>query len=229
MHFKLEVTLIYARDEASYLYLKEIRDSEKIKLYPDFTNIFEGKIPPYWDEKLEVAIVPNVRMKDKRQDGARYEFFLKRIIEYLLKNGKQPFFLIHGGSEDRMLAERINSMLSKNIPIVDEEDLYYIKGIISKSKGVIGSRYHSLVSALSSNVIAIGTGWSHKYYYLFKDYDFEIGLIDMSMDFEHVKKVLNILIEQNKDIIENLKRKNEILREKTYAMFALVKKEIGIL
>jgi len=228
LHFKLEVTLIYARDEASYLYLKEIRDSEKIKLYPDFTNIFEGKIPPYWDEKLEVAIVPNVRMKDKRQDGARYEFFLKRIIEYLLKNGKQPFFLIHGGSEDRMLAERINSMLSKNIPIVDEEDLYYIKGIISKSKGVIGSRYHSLVSALSSNVVAIGTGWSHKYQYLFKDYEFEEGLIDMGMDFEEIQKRLDLIINQDSKVINNIAIKNTILFKKSEEMFTLLKKELGL-
>lgn len=218
--------LIFARDADSFNYLRELSKSEKIKHYPDFTNIFKGTLPPYWNEKLEIAIVPNKRMKDKRRDSERYEIFMKEIIEYFQKNNMSPFFLIFGGKEDEELANGINKFLPNKIPVIKEENPYFIKGIIASSKGLVGSRFHSLAFALSSNVIAIGTGWSHKYLNLFKEYEFEEGLIDLNMDFNEVKNRLNLIINDNKDIKEKLKGINQILENKTREMFNIVKRVV---
>jgi len=220
--------LIFARDIESYKTLKEIKDDNKIKLYPDFTNLFKGMLPDYWSGDLEIAIVPNMRMKDKREDLNKYEMLFKEIIEYFQKSGNKPFFLIFGGKEDQILASNINNLLNQAIPVISEENPYYIKGIISKSKGVVGSRFHSLASALSSNVVAIGTGWSHKYQYLFKDYEFEEGLIDMGMDFEEIQKRLDLIINQDSKVINKIAIKNIILFKKSEKMFTLLKKELGL-
>ena len=49
------------------------------------------------------------------------------------------------------------------INIVQETDSLCIEGIIGASDGVIGSRYHGLVNALSQGVVALAVNWSHKY------------------------------------------------------------------
>jgi len=215
--------LVFARDEDSFNYLYEISKSENIKLYPDFTILFKGKLPPYWDNKLEVAVVPNKRMKDKRKDSEQYEIFMKEVIEYFQKNGVQPFFLIFGGKEDEELANSINNLLKKKIPLIIEGNPYFIKGIIASTRGLVGSRFHSLVCALNSNVIAIGTGWSHKYRNLFKEYDFEDGLIDFNMDFDVVKNRLNLIISNDKKVKEKLEERNAVLENKAKEMFNIVK------
>ena len=220
------IDLIFARDEDSFGYLKEIKNDDKILLYPDFTILFKGKLPDYWNKDLEICIVPNIRMKDKRDDTQNYEKIFAKAIEYFQNNGLKPFFLIHGGKDDENLANSINNLLNKQIPIINEENPYYIKGIIANSKGLFGSRFHSLASALSSNVIAIGTGWSHKYQHLFKEYDFIDGLIDVNDDFKKIEKKLEVIVKQDSYILRKLNEKNRILEKKSFELFEIVRNEI---
>ncbi len=218
--------LIFARDKKSYNELMKIKKSSKILLYPDFTNLFKGKKPTYWNQDLEICIVPNKRMKDKKKDSDNYENFLANVIQYFQTNSLKPFFLIHGGHEDEELAKKINSILEKEILIINEENPFFIKGIIANSKGMVGSRFHSLVSALSSNVIAIGTGWSHKYEYLFREYDFEDGFVDVNINFDNVKKRLDLIIKKDKNILKKLKINNERLKNRSKEMFFLLKRQM---
>lgn len=223
--------LLFARDKFSYNELVTIKNDKKIKLYPDFTNLFQGKRPPYWREKLNVCIVPNKRMKDKRKDAENYETLMSGVIEYFQNKNFKPFFLIFGGKEDLELAKRINNILESKIPIIYEENPHYIKGIISASVGVVASRFHAITSALSAGVVAIGMGWSHKYKYIFDDYDFPEGLIDINIGFEDIRSRLNFIVDNKKNLIvkKHLTKKNKILRKKTKEMFEIVKKEIGLL
>lgn len=221
--------LIYARDPLSYQELLQLRqDKNKIRLSPDFTILFRGVRPKYFDlDKYNVCIVPNIRMKDMRNDSANYEEYFSKIIKKLQKKDLKPFFLIHGGNEDRPLVSKINQLLDNKIDVIFEENPYYIKGIIENSKGLIGSRFHSLASALYSGIPAIGTGWSHKYKYLFEEFDFEEGLIDLSLSDKELDAKLEIILNPD-NIRKKLNNKKVIIEKKSIEMFDQVKKDIGL-
>lgn len=226
------VDLIYARDGFSYKELLNIvNDTEKIKQCPDFTVLFKGIVPDYFNPEIhQICIVPNQRMKDKRSDALDYEEFFVRIISYLQSKNLSPFFLIYGGGEDKALADKINGLLDKQIEIIPEEDPRLIKGIIQESLGLIGSRFHSLASALFSATPALGTGWSHKYKYLFDEFDFTEGLIDLSSSDDEIENKLQILIDEVKraEFVRGLKGKKKSFEDKAFVMFEEVKKEIGL-
>ncbi len=188
--------LIYARDQISLQALKAIAPGqEKIHLAPDFTVLFEGVVPEYYNrEKHRICIVPNTRMLDKTGSAGDYIALIRKGITYFQDHGMTPFFLIHGGEEDLRLADEINRQLSSTIEIVNESDPYLIKGMIKSAAGVFGSRFHSLASALYSGTVAIGTGWSHKYEQLFKGFSFADGLLDLKTDDDVLYRRLDLIV-----------------------------------
>ena len=86
--------------------------------------------------------------------------------------GYKPYFLIHEAKMDRKVAEAINQKLIIKLPIIQEDNPLYIKGMIAKCKAVVTSRFHGLVSCLSQAIPCLSTGWSHKYETLLKDYNY---------------------------------------------------------
>ncbi len=221
------VTLIYARDEDSFNALKSIKDDSKIKLCPDFTVLFKGQKPEYFESsKYQVCIVPNQRMKDKTTNSQNYEEFFANIIRKIQSKNLTPFFLIHGGEEDKKLAEKINSLLNSKIEIIDEENPYYIKGIIANSIALIGSRFHSLASGLYSGIPTLGTGWSHKYLHLFKEFDFEEGLLNLQMSDSEIDDKLNFIFDEikNANLKKSLVNQKKCLENKSLELFEEIKK-----
>lgn len=224
--------MIYARDPSSYNALVEIADDEeKIRLAPDFTVLLEGITPDYFnEEEYQICIVPNKRMTDKLSEGSDYIDFMIKAIGYVQDHGLKPFFLIHGGQEDLALANVINMRLSRVIPVLNEANSILIKGIIKSSKGLIGSRYHSLASALYSGTVCVGTGWSHKYSALFADFDFEEGFCSLSLSDEQLYERLNVIID---DDLRSIRREGLLSlsgkhRERSIKMFNEVRQYIGL-
>ncbi|MEB3421675.1 polysaccharide pyruvyl transferase family protein [Salipiger marinus] len=178
-------TLIYARDRQSYHYLVHaVGERESIRISPDFTTLLR---PTYCSTIAKgegaVAVVPNARMLDMTGLAVKdiYESFLLEAIDRLQAAGLTPFFLIHETLDDLALARRINAARGEPLEIREVEDAVAAKGLIAQCDGLIGSRYHALVSALDQAVPAIGTGWSHKYQELFNDYDYGEGLVDIPL------------------------------------------------
>lgn len=225
--------LIYARDEFSYNSLIEIvNDKKKIKLAPDFTVLLKKEVKPeYFNPEIhQICIVPNQRMIDKTGFSEQYLKIMVNAISYVINNNLSPFFLIFGGEEDLNLAKRINLKLSKPIPIVFEKDPVYIKGIIENTLGLIGSRFHSICTALYSGIVTFGIGWSYKYEYLFKDFGFPEGLLSLDDIDETLYQKLNILIDaENREFIRNrLAMKAKEQAEESKKMFGEVKKTMGL-
>lgn len=199
--------LIFAREKVSYNYISELMgDCKNVKIAPDFTNLVEGISPPYFDkQENRFCIIPNYRMIDKTEVmiSEGYLPFLLNCIQYLYDKGVKPFILIHEGAEDLYLGKQLVKKLGKNINIIREENPIYIKGIIGSCLGVLSSRYHGLVSALSQGIPAIGTGWSHKYEMLFRDYHFHEGIVMVNDSLEDIYNKVNlILIEKTRQKIK---------------------------
>lgn len=222
--------VIYARDPFSYNELLQLKkDTNKIRLFPDFTILFKGVKPKYFDpDKYNVCIVPNIRMKDMRSDSSDYEEYFSRIIKKIQNKRLKPFFLIHGGVEDTPLVDKINTFLDDKIDIISEENPSYIKGIIANSKGLVSSRFHALASALYSGVPSIGTGWSHKYQYLFEEFDYKEGLIDLDLTDMELDVKLEVITnaEKRQKIKNKLQLHKETIEKKTIEMFDQIEDEL---
>lgn len=162
--------LMFARDSQSLEHLRDLGVG-KVEMAPDITHLVDGILPEnreIWSSR--VCIVPNARMIDKtdRETSGRYVDFLQLSIRQVRAAGLEPFLLLHE-TNDMPLASQIRNGYGAPLPIIDE-DARVSKGILGSCYAVIGSRFHSLVSALSQGTPAIGTSWSHKYDELFRAY-----------------------------------------------------------
>jgi len=191
--------LVFARERVSYAHLVGVvGERSNVQIAPDFTNLIEGVLPKDFDAvNNRFCLVPNYRMVDKtsRAQSEAYLPFMIRCVKYLLEKEQKPFVLVHEGENDLMLAEAMNQAVGGFLPIIKETNPLKIKGILGSCEGVIGSRFHALVSALSQGVPSLGTGWSHKYQLLFDDYGFSDGLLDINCSEYELYKKLNVLIE----------------------------------
>ncbi len=192
-----DARLVFARDPESYRQLVAlVGESPRIRQAPDITLGIAGRSDPRHDGlKGRVCIVPNVRMLDRTdpQMARLYIPFLLQCIRLLDARGARPFFLIHEGRED----EQIAAECARAIPteVVREEDPLVLKGLIGNCAGMIGSRFHGLVSALSQGVPALAVGWSHKYEMLFSSFGFPQGIMNLTDDEAMVGSRMSLLLD----------------------------------
>lgn len=204
--------LIYARDIISYKNIIELTgEKDKIKISPDFTILVKGILPEYFLTKNDYyCVIPNYRMIDKTSTkiSNNYIKFLVNCVELLIENKKKVFFLIHEGKDDLLLAQEVikNFDTNQKIEIIQETNPLKIKGIIGNCKGVIGSRFHGLVSSLSQGIPTLCAGWSHKYEMLFDDYNYKEGLITVNLTKQELKSKIDLITisEYRKGIINKL-------------------------
>jgi len=219
------VDLIFPRDDLSLSYVVEVSGKkDSIIQAPDFTNLLKPKIEKKTAEyRDKICLIPNNKMlsKTSREEKAKYIPFIVKCIEYLQENGEDVFFLIHEGVSDMRLAENICAGLNQKPPIVKVADALLIKSIIGSSKGVISSRFHGLVSALSQGIPALATSWSHKYRMLFKDYGFEEGVMSVNPDDHYIEKCLGVFCnqEQYREIRVRIRERLPGMEAKTTVMW----------
>jgi len=219
-------TYVFARDASSYEYVKDFIDSSKLEMGPDFTNLLQV---PSLEEKYEnynnqVCIIPNYRMIDKGV-GEEYVLFLKNIIEYLNMKNEHFYFLIHETGKDAEIISILENLIKCKLQYIFVDDSIIIKQLIGKSKIVIGSRFHGLISALSQCVPSLISGWSHKYKELALAYNVQDYVID---DFSNSKDYLNklemllgdkqIISEELKQISEQIKEDAKIVWKKVFSL-----------
>lgn len=216
--------LVFARERMSYKYLTDVvGEQDKIKQYPDFTNLVEGVLPAGFDQGTNrFCIVPNYRMVDKtgKREGDAYLPFLIKCAEVLRDRGAGPFILVHEGANDLMLAEKVAAAVG-GVPIVRETDPLKIKGILGACKGTIGSRFHGLVSALSQGVPSLATGWSHKYRMLFEEYGFADGLLDVLAGEDVIEQKIALITnpESRARIVAEIRHRSESLKRLSEQMW----------
>lgn len=195
--------LIFAREQSSYSHLiGAVGERPNIQMAPDFTNMLDP-VPSTLFRKGSgrVAIVPNARMIDKTDaaESGHYLKFLADAVQMTQSSGLTPFVLVHESLEDGAIAEHLNASLPAPIEVICADDPLVAKGIIAECELLIGSRFHALISALSQAVPVLGTGWSHKYRELFKDYDYPEGLMQVDIDqAQMVQALAPVLSEQGR-------------------------------
>jgi polysaccharide pyruvyl transferase WcaK-like protein len=169
--------LIFARDKQSLQHVRALQpDADNVRLAPDFTNLLHPELPARLEHlKGWSYVIPNEKVISgaDAEKEAVYLRFLVAAAERLVAAGKRTALLIHEGQGDLKLANRANAELAAPLPIINEPSPLVTKAVISQAELVVSSRFHGLVSALSSGVPALACGWSHKYGELLSDYGCE--------------------------------------------------------
>jgi len=224
--------LIFARDEISYQYITELAVSmDHVKIAPDFTNLVQGIKPSYLDDIAgKCCIVPNQRMLDKtsQEVSKAYISLLVSGIKYLQLKGLEAFILIHE-ENDIAIANILQSKLDQPILMIKETNPLILKGILGNCYLVIGSRFHSLISAFSQGVPCVGAGWSHKYKILFKDYGCSNLLVNLNNNSQKILDLLDLLINETKrtEIIQNINYNADIQKTLARQMWDEVRAELS--
>ena len=221
--------VLIARDEISYNNLLNTGiEKDKILQYPDFTALVKGIFPEkYGHIKNGIAIIPNIKMIKKGSVSKNvYIEMLIKIINICNSSGKTIFFLNHEGENDYNLCLEINNLLNEKLPIVSGLNALETKGLISQCYFVFSSRFHGLVSALSTGVPCMATSWNHKYKMLFDDYsmgesifnpentDYFYDKLEKMLETSHNEELRKQLISKT----ETIKYKNREMWEKVWAV-----------
>lgn len=224
------IPLIFARDASSFAIMQSLGEGSKSMIYqcPDLTHLMQVKDNFALEDLEGVAItgdfftiVPNVRMLDKA--GAiwqeNYLTLLQRMAESVLRETDLSLMLmVHStnSGNDRELSETIALSLeeefSGRVSVWTHEDPVYLKRTLKASSFVIASRFHALVSSLSSGTPCIGTSWQHKYRHLFEEYTLADYLVSEPTSYPEVQ--LKLLQDKEKSLVirKNLKTQSEVLR-----------------
>ncbi|MGV2826787.1 polysaccharide pyruvyl transferase family protein [Myxosarcina sp. GI1(2024)] len=215
-------TLIFARDEESYLHaVQSSKNPQKVLKAPDITLFYLNTSPSLnFDSSAYVCIVPNARMLDQGKDswGEKYETYLISAIKTALSLQIKVYIVVHDSSgEDLKIAQSLDKQFSKSdVVLMEEANPIKLKKFIADSLVVIGSRYHSLVAAFSKCVPAIAIGWAHKYEMLFKDFGFDRFLVAPDTSLQSFVDCVEILL----DCSQNSFYRNQI-HQKLQAMHSV--------
>lgn len=198
--------LACVRDGRSEEYLKAFIGCEsQIERCPDIAFRFEGLGPERGRDFLALAgldtsrpvigIVPNMQVYS-RVSGPRamdhpYVRGLRQIVADLLANTPAGIVLmphsmgdgVKPEHDDRRLCEWISSGITEGgrvVTLLDDLSAAELKGVIGACELLIGSRFHSLVAALSQRVPVVAIGWSHKYSELLELFGMRDALLDVS-------------------------------------------------
>jgi colanic acid/amylovoran biosynthesis protein len=214
-------TLVYARDRESLGYLRDVAPTAShLRLAPDFTGLVEPKSYPEMEAyRGWVGIVPNTKMVTKENQDSYYRF-LSGVIRRLHANEQKVFFLIHE-TKDLQLAQALLEKLGVELPIHYRDDPAELKAVIGACRFIVASRFHAIVSALSQGVPVVGTSWSHKYRYLFDDYNAMHLLVEDLEDGPFIEKLLDNLSEPGyrKGLSELLKEQSDAQKSQIEAMW----------
>lgn len=194
--------IIMPREKVSWNYIRSsgIVSMEKVKQYTDFTSLVDGVFPTKYNYlKDGICIIPNLRMVDKgamKMDD--YISLIVSIIQTAKKKNKPIYLLNHEGPGDEKLSYQIQSIVGKEIEVVNGLNALEVKGMISSAYLVISSRFHGVASSLNTCVPCLATSWSHKYEELFKDYKQK----DCVLPLDNIKlaiQMINNLMDPNKN------------------------------
>ncbi|MEO0529386.1 MAG: polysaccharide pyruvyl transferase family protein [Planctomycetota bacterium] len=170
-----QANLIYAREQPSLECLEKLNDTGRpLGLAPDIT-IFSSPIEPAAPSNERYAcLVPNSKMIDQGK-GTWDTLFVERMTaagKRLESHGITPRVLIHDANEqDKAVGLEVLERLGRTADgLLIEPDPRKIKGIISRSVMLVGSRFHAIVASLSTGRPAIVMGWAHKYEALMSDF-----------------------------------------------------------
>jgi colanic acid/amylovoran biosynthesis protein len=208
-------SLICARDNESLKYLQSAAPSKasnaKLEISPDIVFSFKYQhksIVSTDTDKVIIGYAPNVHIKHLLQandsDASYADLICSDLMDITsgvpgceIRLISTEIYPSSGRYDDSNICKEIAAACNlSNVTYVDgysAADRVYDE--IGTCNLLVGSRYHSLIFALSQNIPVIAIGWSHKYDELMNLFDLNNYIIDPSLIGKHatINKIISIL------------------------------------
>lgn len=160
--------VVFARDRRSLAYLKDLSPDISAQIAPDFTVGLPVSSAPRPIEGDYFAVVPNAKVVSHSDaDESLYVDQLVGAAQIASASGLEPVVVVHEFS-DRALAGMVQSQTGARV--FEHSDPLVLKRALSDARLVLASRFHAVVSSLSSETPVVAFGWSHKYEELMADF-----------------------------------------------------------
>jgi polysaccharide pyruvyl transferase WcaK-like protein len=220
--------LVFPRDTVSMKHVIDlVGERGNVHQAPDFTCLLQGTLPAELGRfQSRFCLVPSYRMIDetKPRESELYRSLFVECIRHLVQIQQKPFILIHEGQRDLSLARQIVQESRTHVEIITESDALKVKGILGLCSGVISSRFHAIVSALSQGVPVLATGWSHKYEMLFQEYRMPEACLPVSVGHDTLRERISSLLDGTSrvQIVARISEAAAVQRERAAAMWERV-------
>lgn len=192
------IRVVIARGNNSYKVTKQLLPNKKhIFNLPDVamclpvvseeerSNILESV---HLNGKKYITISPSI-VVDGLAGSQFYRDIMKKIVQQVYSMTKLPILFVphtrnctsavgvnNGGDDAVVCADIMASLQDSEIPVeilLGGYNAKELKSVIAGAEFMIGSRYHSLIAAMSSGVPSLALGWGHKYYEMFELFGME--------------------------------------------------------
>jgi colanic acid/amylovoran biosynthesis protein len=212
-------SLVYARDQLSYSFAKNLIDgsADKLRLAPDITIFVQPDSSTPLPEQPYACVVPNMRVLDRgsAEWQRTYMAELRQTIQLLRSHKLRVILVEHEktGDDRRLIDELFAEFGGDSVQICDDPSPRRLKAVLGGARLVVASRFHAAVGALSSGTPTIVLGWAHKYNALMADFGAGDFVHDATDEWPHLEGLLLQLID---DQLRSAHQK--ILRERKEAM-----------
>lgn len=226
-------SVIFVREKFSLKYIKRIvKNPMKIKFSIDCAFFLKKsyettKYDRFFNSKktdsLTIGICPSQFIVNAYSN--RYIKVLEDFSNHVIRNKKSKIILIsHVIDTVKFVTDdrRVSAKIFKNIEdkekclfIKEDQNADVLKRIISKCDIFIGSRMHSNIASISTNVPTIALSYSHKYLGIMSLYglqDFVININKFNLD--TLKKIYEKVISQRTIIRNKLEDLNNVYIKK---------------
>lgn len=185
LHSLKHASLIVVRDPETKRILDGIGvgDYRDVAVCPDIAFLFRGAGEERAKELVRslglnsgefVAITPNIRIYERAEPNSGSNVYLDSLVEavdFVREHlGRQVLLIPHecnsARRDDVWVIERMLERLhdQRGVAVLGSEaSAAEVKAVLGQAYALLGSRYHSLVAALSLGVPSVALSWSHKY------------------------------------------------------------------
>ena len=241
-------TLICARDNASYKYLIEKNENVKpnnLKIFNDIVFSFREKANKSnlkHQSDLIVGIAPNMHIKKKvisdNNTNSYTDLLTKDILALIKKYPNIKIKLVptetfpdKDTEDDSSLCKEI--LKKCNTKNVEFDERYLNAEAVFDKIGecdiLIGSRFHSLIFALSQGIPVLTIGWSHKYVELMKYFELLTYIIPVDkLGNNYFNTKVEEIIDNKLSLNKNILIKSEKIISENEKLFTIVENIINI-
>ncbi len=203
-----KVRQVYVRDDKANRFLDKINVAFKINIdmavFMEVTPIMNYELPKNFVGFNINGLMYFNRYKSMKDKYLRYRELVHKIINFFLSKNINILLIPHTYNVDNPNEEDDLEAIKEIYSNSSNEDKMYlnivskdynaqeIKYIISKSDFFIGSRMHSCIAALSSNVPSIGLAYSYKFEGTFSMFNMEETVINTAdIQIEDIEQILD--------------------------------------